>query len=146
MTLSFGLGKLIFIERKKADLGLPAWPFLALSFTLMGIGAFVVEKWFIFLIPPCGLHKMTGIACPTCGACRMAFAFLKGDFAASFAVQPFMFLILVFFALWILCGFIALLFGKMMFIELTPFWRRYLWITILAAFLLNWVYLIGKGI
>jgi len=146
MTLSFGAGKLIFIDRKKAGLAVPAWPFLALSFFLMGAGAFVVKKWLIFLIPPCGLHQMTGLPCPTCGASRMAFLFLEGNFRESLLVQPFLFMVLVFFTLWIVSGFAAFLFGKLMFVELSPFWQKYLWVPLVFLFLLNWVYLMKKGI
>jgi hypothetical protein len=138
--------KIIFIDRKKAGIAVPAWPFLALSFFLLGTAAFVVKKWFVAWIPTCGLHKMTGLACPTCGASRMAFFFLEGKFIDSFLVQPFMFMVLVFFTVWIVSGMISFLFGKLMFIELSPFWQKYFWVPLVVLFLLNWVYLLKKGI
>lgn len=146
MNIPVGIGKLVFIDRKNAGLGVPAWPFLALSLAMLGAGAFVVKKWFIFLLPPCGMHEMLGIPCPTCGVCRMSFAFIEGDFIGSFFVQPFMFSLLVFFILWIIAGAAALLFGKLMFLEISPFWRKYLWVPLVLLFLLNWAYLIKEGV
>ena len=146
MNIPIGIGKLVFIDRKKTELGVPAWPFLALSFAMLGAGAFIVKKWLLFLIPPCGMHEMLGIPCPTCGVCRMAFAFIEGDLAGSFLVQPFMFSLLIFFTLWIAAGIIAFLFGKLMFLEISPFWRKYLWVPLVVLFLLNWAYLIKEGI
>jgi hypothetical protein len=138
--------KIIFVERKKAPLGVPAWPFLALSFFIMGLGALLAKLYFIHLLPPCGFHTLTGHPCPTCGVCRMSFFFLEGNFKESFLIQPFFFLVLTFFAIWITAGFIAFLFGKLMFLELCPFWQKYFWVPLVVLFLLNWAYIFDKGI
>lgn len=138
--------KVVFIERKKAGMSYPAWPFLLISLSILAVAGWIVKRYFIFLIPPCGLHKLTGIPCPTCGFTRMVFALLEFDFKEALAVQPFMFLALMFFIIWIIAGMIALVFGKFLYIEIPKFWKRNLWIPILAFFLLNWIYLIYYGV
>ncbi|MFB3851568.1 MAG: DUF2752 domain-containing protein [Acidobacteriota bacterium] len=138
--------KVVLIERKKAGMSYPAWPFLLISLSILAAAGWIVKRYFIFLIPPCGLHKLTGIPCPTCGFTRMVFALLELDFKEALAVQPFMFLALMFFIIWIIAGMIALVFGKFLYIEIPKFWKRNLWIPILALFLLNWIYLIYYGV
>ncbi|NMB99098.1 MAG: DUF2752 domain-containing protein, partial [Thermoanaerobaculaceae bacterium] len=114
--------------------------------SILAAAGWIVKRYFIFLIPPCGLHKLTGIPCPTCGFTRMVFALLELDFKEALAVQTFMFLALMFFIIWIIAGMIALVFGKFLYIEIPKFWKRNLWIPILALFLLNWIYLIYYGV
>ena len=138
--------KVVLIDRKKAGMAYPAWPFLLISFSIMATVGWVVKKYFIFLIPPCGLHKFTGIPCPTCGFTRMAFALLELNFKEAFLTQPFMFMAVMFFILWIVSGIAALTFGKFLYLEIPKFWQRNLWIPLLALFLLNWIYLIYYGV
>jgi hypothetical protein len=44
--------------------------------------------------PSCTLHSLTGLYCAGCGGTRAMFAFLRGDLAASWRLNPF-FLILL---------------------------------------------------
>lgn len=76
----------------------------------------------------------------------MVFELLEFNFKEAFIIQPFMFLTVMFFVLWIIVGIVALAFGKFLYIRIPKFWRRNLWIPILTLFLLNWIYLIHCGV
>lgn len=41
--------------------------------------------------PPCPLHALTGLDCPTCGGLRAAHLLLHGHLRAAFALNPFLF-------------------------------------------------------
>jgi hypothetical protein len=41
--------------------------------------------------PPCPLHALTGLDCPTCGGLRAAHRLLHGHLRAAFAMNPFLF-------------------------------------------------------
>lgn len=43
---------------------------------------------FAGLLPPCPLHVMTGLPCPTCGTTRAALHLAHGDVLAALAVNP----------------------------------------------------------
>ncbi len=44
---------------------------------------------------PCLYYKATGLLCPTCGVSRMFLSLFRGEFAAAFAYNPVMFLLLI---------------------------------------------------
>lgn len=138
--------KFVFIDRKKAGTAYPAWIFLFLSFSILAVLGFIVKRYFPFIIPPCGFHKFTGIPCPTCGFTRMVFYLLELNFKEAFFVQPFFFLVLLFFVLWIFVGIVALFFGKFLYLEIPKFWQKHLWIPLIILFILNYVYLLINGV
>ena len=138
--------RVVLIDKKRAGLNVPAWPFLGVSFAALVPIFFVLKKYFTHLIPPCGLHEMTGLPCPTCGFTRMIFYLLEFDFKEAFLVQPLLFLVAMFFIVWITAGLVSYIFGKIMLIEVTPFWRKFLWVPLVALFLLNWLYLFKRGV
>ena len=41
--------------------------------------------------PPCPLHALTGLDCPTCGGLRAAHLLLHGHLRAAFHLNPFLF-------------------------------------------------------
>lgn len=41
--------------------------------------------------PPCPLHALTGLDCPTCGGLRALHLLLHGEFRAAWAMNPFIF-------------------------------------------------------
>lgn len=138
--------KFVFVDVKKAGTTYPAWPFLFISFSILSILGLVVKKYFQFLIPPCTFHKLMGIPCPTCGFTRMIFDLLELDLKNAFLIQPFMFMVVLFFVLWIIIGFVALIFGKFLYVEIPKFWQKYLWVPLLTLFMLNYIYLIYRGV
>ena len=52
--------------------------------------------------PPCPLHALTGLDCPTCGGLRAAHLLLHGHLRAAFALNPFLFFALPVAALFLL--------------------------------------------
>jgi len=138
--------KFVLMDIKKAGTVYPAWPFLFISFSILSVVGLIVKKYFYFLIPPCGLHQLTGIPCPTCGFTRMVFELLELDFKNAFLIQPFMFLVVFFFISWIISGFVALIFGKFLYLDIPRFWQKYLWVPLLTLFFLNYIYLIYHGV
>lgn len=47
----------------------------------------------ILWLPPCPLHRLTGLYCPGCGGTRATVALLHGDLAAALAMNPLLFLV-----------------------------------------------------
>jgi len=67
--------------------GLGAW------WLLIGAGAvllfyFLVDPLQFSPIPPCPMYRMSGYLCPGCGGQRALHALLRGDLAASWALNP----------------------------------------------------------
>ncbi|MCX7829654.1 MAG: DUF2752 domain-containing protein [Acidobacteria bacterium] len=138
--------EILLIDRKKAGTAYPAWIFLFISFLLLTFVGYIAKKFFPFIIPPCGLHKLTGIPCPTCGFTRMVFALLELNFKEALSVQPFLFFVVIFFVLWIFGGIVALICNKFLYVEIPKFWQRNLWIPLLILFILNYIYLLYSGV
>ena len=64
--------------------------------TAVGIFAgAVILVLFVGLVwrPPCPILHFTGLYCAGCGFCRMLEAVFRGDFAAAFGFNPFLFVI-----------------------------------------------------
>jgi len=90
---------------------------------------------------PCLFHSITGVPCPSCGATRSVLALLHGDLLGAVAFNPLVFAATVVF---VLGGVIAPLWawrrGTAPHLERPlPRWMR---AAIVAAILLNWVWLI----
>ena len=43
---------------------------------------------------PCPIHTVTGLYCPGCGATTLALNLVRGDFAAAYAANPMLFILL----------------------------------------------------
>jgi hypothetical protein len=79
--------------------------------------------------PPCPLHALTGLDCPTCGGLRAAHLLLHGHLRAAFGTNPFLFFALPAAALLLLCPALA-----------RPRWVPWAALGILLAYFLwrNW--------
>ena len=54
---------------------------------MVGISYLQVVSWLGWGVP-CPLHLATGLACPGCGATRLAQALLRGDWQAAWEANP----------------------------------------------------------
>jgi hypothetical protein len=89
----------------------------------------------------CLFRSVTGMPCPTCGSTRAMFAIGRGDIATALALNPLLVLALAVGVVWLAGQ--ALLPGE------TRAWaaivrRRHAWLALLAALLLNWIYLFAR--
>jgi len=124
----------------------PAYPWVGLGLgilALIGMGIHWLPPRFK---PPCGFHTATGLPCPSCGTTRMGEHLLHGRLFEAFRVQPFMFLLLAALALWVVAGFAARLAGRDLFLRVSPHEEMWLWMGLIAGFLLNWAYLCWVGV
>jgi len=98
------------------------------------------------MLPPCIFHTLTGMPCPTCGSTRAFAALVDGKLFAALRLQP-LFVIGCLIAI----GFgaravTARITGARITIALTERDRFLIRWTLIAAVLINWVYLLSAGI
>lgn len=98
--------------------------------------------------PDCLWHKLTGVACPTCGATRCVRHLTHGAWAAAFLVNPLIFLTLAGGALYDLYAatVLALRLPRLRFDEVSSRAGTLVRFAFLAALLGNWAWLIHRGI
>lgn len=119
--------------------GLYYFPLLALALALV---ARLPSAW----LPRCGLKRLTGVPCPTCGAWRAACALADGAPLAAWRCQP------------LLVGAGALLAATCLYAAFTAIFhrprlfpifsrseRRFFWWGVAALAAANWAYLIIDG-
>jgi len=124
----------------------PSWPFVGAGMAVFGIMGGVLHMLPDRLRPPCGFHAVTGHPCPSCGTTRMGEMVCRGRLLEAFKIQPFMFLLLVLLALWVLSGAAARLAGRHLFLEFSPTEERLVWFGALLLFMANWAYLWIMGV
>jgi len=90
----------------------------------------------------CWFHRVTGVACPTCGGTRMAAAIMSGDWATAAVMNPLLLVLLFWLFVWATLRFTC---GRRIAIRLHPRWRRIGWSLLAAALVANWLYLIAAG-
>ena len=90
----------------------------------------------------CWFHRVTGLACPTCGGTRMAAAIMSGDWTTAAAMNPLLLVVLAWLLVWATLRFAC---GRRIVIQLHPHWRRIGWSLLAAALVANWLYLIAAG-
>lgn len=74
--------------------------FRTIIFIIISIGYYFLNLKFSFSIP-CIFHKLTGFYCPGCGITRMIFAMLRFDFYQAFRFNPFIFLLLIVYSVYL---------------------------------------------
>lgn len=125
---------------------LPAWPFVGLGVAMLAVGGWLASLLPARWIPPCGFHTLTGHPCPSCGGTRMTQELLHGRWLEALRMNPLFAFVLAGFALWFLAGAAARLAGRDFTIDVGAREEKWLWLALLAAFLVNWVYLWRAGI
>ncbi len=133
-------------ERHTPQCELPAWPVGGFGIGFLLVAAGVVRllpaKWF----PPCGFHAVTGHPCPSCGGTRMMFLMLKGRPLEAFRMNPLFATLFTGFVAWFVVGLAGRLAGYDFRIDVGRREERWLWLALLAAFLVNWAYLWHAGV
>ena len=71
-----------------------------LLFLILIIYYFVNRAWGIAI--PCMFKEITGFYCPGCGVTRMLFSILKLDFYQAFRYNPFVFILLILYIIFLL--------------------------------------------
>jgi len=91
----------------------------------------------------CLVKRASDMPCPTCGSTRAVKHILAGDLLQALMSNPFVVIIGGLVALWCL---VHIVFRRSIQLNVNTRSRRIMWMILIAAFLLNWVYLIGAGI
>ena len=96
-------------------------------------------------LPECRFHRLTGWACPSCGATRATLALARGELVAAVSWNP---LIAVTFATVALAGLAAPL--VVVLVRRVPVMSGGLsakgWWLLVAMILANWAYLVATGV
>lgn len=93
----------------------------------------------------CLFKGLTGLPCPTCGSTRALARLFGLDVAGAFALNPVVTLVAVVMAAWALADLVLLPSRRSLRMGLSPRLGHLLRAGALAAFLLNWVYLLVAG-
>ncbi len=121
----------------------PPWPWWAVTavaaWVVLGCSAALVAHANEMAVTLCVFKRLTGIACPTCGASRGAWRLLHGDVLAAVRYQPFLFIVGV---LFVGATVLRVAFARRVAVETSPLGRGAVAGAVIAAFLANWAYVI----
>lgn len=121
---------------------------LAWLWAAAALSAVVLRPFWLLIapvLPGCPLRTLTGVPCPTCGSTRAGLALLHGDILGALQLNP----------LATLAGLAFLLGGVLAPLwvglgrkvpDLPDRWPLGLRITVLAAIIANWVWLLATGL
>ncbi len=73
---------------KLTDKGLNWKILLLIGAVSSGIFLYFIQPSSLIFLPPCLLHKFTGLYCPFCGGTRAMYYLLHGNFALAFRMNP----------------------------------------------------------
>lgn len=122
----------------------PGW-----AMVLVGGSAALVVHYLgplLSMLPPCVFHTLTGMPCPTCGSTRAFAALVDGNLLAALRIQP-LFAIGCLIAIGLgALAVAARITGARITVALTERDRFLIRWTLIAAVLINWVYLLSAGI
>lgn len=93
----------------------------------------------------CMFKRLTGLPCATCGSTRAFTHLARLDLAGAVALNPLAALAAVVVAAWGAIDLLLLLRGRTLSIELPAGEARALGFVLLAAFVLNWAYVLAAG-
>lgn len=112
------------------------------------LAALVTSRFFarwLYLVPPCAFHAITGVPCPSCGATRSAVFLAHGHVVESFLVNPLFFFLYAGLVLWAVFEIYLVLRKEKFVVSLTRADRLLLRIGVVLAVAANWLYLILSG-
>jgi len=112
---------------------------VGLLWASLAVGSLALGRTVGISGPQCLFKRLTGVACPTCGATRGCLALLRGQVAAAWLCNPLLFTVA---GLTAACLTGRLVFGRQVTLELTKAERRVAVAALLSAFLVNWGYVI----
>ncbi len=121
----------------------PPWPWWAAVAIVVWVGlgcaAMRMARRYSQPLELCTLKRVTGLACPTCGTGRSAWHLTRGEVLTALRHQPFMF---VAGGVFILITVLRVGFARRIEWETSTGARRLARGIVLAAFLVNWGYVI----
>lgn len=114
----------------------------AVSIGALGVAAGWLALGFPW--PRCIFHDLTGLPCATCGMTRCAMQLFHGHFVAAFDWNPLVFIVLCGALMFDLYAVAAIATGapRLRISLSTPKAKAFARLTVVAALLLNWIYLL----
>jgi Protein of unknown function (DUF2752) len=114
----------------------------------VSLGSLILAAlWFMLGLPwpRCIFHELTRLPCVTCGMTRSAIAFFHGHFLAALRWNPLVFVFLCGVTAFDLYAFavVATRAPRFRFVLHTPAEKEWARIIVIAALVLNWVYLLS---
>ena len=107
----------------------------------------VAGAWFAMRLPwpRCVFHELTGLPCATCGATRSAIQFFHGQFLAAWKWNPLVFVFLSGVTVFDLYAFTVVATGvpRLRIAFRTDAEKNSARIIVIAAFVINWIYLLS---
>jgi hypothetical protein len=126
---------------------LPRWPWWAVLIVAVWGGlvltAVCLSRWTGVDVPLCPLKHFTGLPCPTCGGTRGVLALADGRVHDAFLFNPLLFAAMVAAAVDLLG---RAIFARRLRLDASPRQRTAMWIALIVLVLLNWAYLIARGV
>jgi len=133
-----------FRDRKRGELNLPLIYFIIT--TVLGVSGYVLFRFHSLPVMLCPFKELTGHPCPTCGSTRLVLSLFQLDIPSAFRVNPGVFLAGLALSAWYGVGLFQLVTGRVLTVHLASWERRVVVWTLVALFLLNWLYLWVTGV
>lgn len=135
--------KIHVTKRERGDV--PVGALVMLPLFALPLGAWAIEQGHV-TFSTCGMKRLAGIPCLSCGSTRATLHLFEGEIGAAFAMQPMMMSLYVLLLVWGLVSLVSFARDRRVSLDLT----RREDIAFKAALVLlpalNWAYLIYAGI
>ncbi len=135
--------RLYTVERRPGTV--PVGALLMIPLFALPMGAWILEQGF-YEPATCGLKVALGIPCLSCGSTRATLSLLDGNFLTAISLQPLIVSIYFLIAAWGLASFGTFLRDRKLILDLTRIEDIAFKVSLVALPLLNWAYLIWRGV